>query len=125
MKNRKNYLKRRAKLRRLVNEGSVFETSFVCDTCGAVLYDFPLYDAKGCLKCGKWADDVCGDPDCPVCAKRPAYATGVSFETDSRAIARHALFRKRSLQDNYFHKTNGAARRKTRRSHYDIADKNI
>ncbi|WP_295130093.1 hypothetical protein [Ruminococcus sp.] len=69
MKNRKNYLKRRAKLRRLTNEGFAFETSTECEYCGERLYDFPLYDAKGCLKCGNWAEDVCGDPKCPCAAE--------------------------------------------------------
>lgn len=122
MKNRKKYLKSRARLRRLVNEGFVFETGFVCDNCGAMLYDFPLYDAKGCLKCGSWAEDVCGDPDCPVCANRPAYATGVYYEPDSRYISRHAMLRKRSLQDNYLHKTGGAAWKNDRRKLYKNTD---
>ena len=122
MKNRKNYLKRRARLRRLVNEGYVFETGYVCDTCGSMMYDFPLYDAKGCLKCGAWAEDICGDPFCPMCSNRPAYATGIFFEPDSRETVRHAILRKRSLQDNYLHKTGGAERRKRRRILYNITD---
>lgn len=106
MKNRKNYLRHREKLRRLVNEGWVFENSYVCDVCGSVLYDICMYDAKGCLSCDTWADDICSDPDCPVCLKRPATPRGVDFL--SRNIVGHAVSRKISLQDNYFHKTNGA-----------------
>ena len=118
MKNRKNYLKRRAKMRRLVNEGFAFETGRVCEVCGAELYDFPMYDALGCLACDRWAEDVCGDPDCPMCAKRPARPWGILFDAESELsghmTVRHALMRKRSLQDNYFHKKNGSESRKRR-----------
>ena len=118
MKNRKKYLKRRAKWRRLVNEGLIFETGFVCDECGAMLYDFPLYDTKGCISCGTWADDTCGDPNCELCSKRPASPLGVMFDADTELgghiAVRHALLRKRSLQDNYFHKNNGRKRREKR-----------
>ena len=112
MKNRRNCLKRRVKLRRLVNEGFVFETCYVCDICGAMLYDIPGYDAKGCLACDTWADDVCGDPECPVCSRRPATPWGIDFE--SRRITGHAVMRKNYLRDNYFHKKNGAERREKR-----------
>ncbi len=118
MKNRKNYLKRRSKLRRLVNEGFAFETGFVCDNCGGMLYDFPMYDAKACLACDTWAEDVCGDPDCPMCAKRPARPWGIVFDAGSELSGHmavyHALMRKRSLQENYFHKKNGSESRKRR-----------
>lgn len=120
MKNRKNYLKRRAKLRRLVNEGFAFETGFVCEVCGGMLYDFPMFDAKGCLVCDTWADDICDDPNCTLCAKRPSSPWGVEFL--SRTIAVHAVSRKISLQGNYFHKTNGAERAAARRLMYKELD---
>lgn len=116
LKNRKKYLKRRARLRRLINEGFAFETGYACEVCGEKLYDFPTYDARGCFKCGSWAEDVCGDPDCPMCGKRPASPLDVYFE--SRQTAAHALCRKRSLQDNYFHKSNGAVKHRKRRLQY-------
>ena len=118
MKNRKKYLKRRAKMRKLVIEGFAFETGRVCDVCGGMLYDFPLYDALGCLACDTWAEDICGDPNCVMCAKRPARPWGILFDAESELsghmAVRHALMRKRSLQNNFFHKKNGAERRKKR-----------
>lgn len=118
MRNRKNYLKRRAKMRRLVNEGFAFETGRVCEVCGAELYDFPMYDALGCLACDSWAEDICGDADCPMCAKRPARPWGVLYDADAELGGHlavwHAMLRKRSLQNNFFHKKNGAERRKKR-----------
>ncbi len=120
MNKRKKYIKRRAALRQLTNEGFAFETTYVCEICGEMLYDFPMYDAKGCLRCGNWAEDVCGDPDCKMCSKRPASALGVYFE--SRQLPIHALSRKRSLQDNYFHKSGGAEKKRKRRMLYDKLD---
>lgn len=119
MKNRKNYLKSRAKFRRLLNYGSVFETGFVCEICGGMLYDFPTYDAKGCIACDRWAEDVCGDPNCPVCSKRPESPWYVVFDANEavsrRRVVYRAMERKRYLQDNYFHKTSGAVRRRKKR----------
>lgn len=101
-----------------MNEGFAFETGFVCENCGAALYDIPMYDAKGCFACDAWADHVCSDPDCPVCSKRPATPLGAAFDMDEadgrRRVVYRALGRKRSLQDNYFHKTNGRERRRKR-----------
>lgn len=85
-----------------------------------MLYDIPMYDAKGCLACDTWAEDICSDPDCPMCSKRPATPWGVDFE--SRRIAGHSLVRKISLQDNYFHKKNGAEKHKAKRLLYDKLD---
>ena len=41
------------------------------DDCNGELILDKKHDAYYCTGCGKWVDDICGNPDCRFCKNRP------------------------------------------------------
>lgn len=119
MKNRKNYIKSRMKLRRIIDEECI-RLGRKCEVCGSNLYDMLKYDSICCLKCNTWLEEACEDVSCIFCKDRPQLPRDVVFSSTS--IVYHALGRKRHLQDNYSHKTNGADKHELKRLLYDKSD---
>ncbi|MCR5122476.1 MAG: hypothetical protein K6B74_08675 [Ruminococcus sp.] len=106
MKSRKGYLEYRDKCRRLAEYGG--RMSGECPFCGGNnIFDIAMYDAKFCMDCDKWLEDVCGDPECTFCAQRPYSPSGVLFEPPPFPRFNGSKDWRRM---NYQHKTDGAKR---------------
>lgn len=46
---------------------------FLCERCRRALLIYKkARDAYWCPRCDRWAEDVCGAEDCPLCDGRPA-----------------------------------------------------
>ena len=103
MKSRKGYLGYRQKCRRLEEYGG--RMSGECPLCGRDnIFQIAVYDAKFCMDCDKWLEDVCGDPACTFCANRPYSPSGVLFEAPFFSCSGSKDWRRL----NYQHKTDGA-----------------
>lgn len=112
MKSRKNYLRFRKNQFKWKQIG--WHSDSVCPDCGQKgIYQIDRYDAWCCIFCNVWLDEVCGDPDCPFCSKRPETPYGAYFLEDFEAGS--AGERKFWRRKNYQHKTDG--RRKHERKY--------
>ena len=112
MKNRKNYLKARKKRFKWDMVG--WHSDIPCAKCGQkTKYHIYKYDAWCCTSCNEWLEKPCGDPNCPMCGKRPETPLEVFFITDTEtgSAGRRKLWR----CENYQHKTDGMRKHKRRR----------
>lgn len=102
MKNRKNYLKARKKQFKWKFIG--WNSDYECPKCGkkTILHIYQ-YDARCCTSCNEWLEDICSDPECPFCSKRPLtpYEAYYTIETDIGSAGRKKDWRR----ENYQHKT--------------------
>lgn len=103
MKNRKNYLKAKKK-RHIWEKIGVFNKN-KCPFCGenGVIFIYEC-DAFGCIACNQWIDNVCGDPDCPLCSKREKT---LPYDFYWKYNSTDGLWRKMWRRDNYQHKKDG------------------
>ena len=112
MKNRKNYLKSRKKNFKCKLIG--WYSGSECRKCGKkTILQIEKYDSWCCITCNEWRDDVCGDPDCPFCSKRPATPYEAYYYLTEMEI--DGAYRKNWRRENYQHKTDGMKRHKKQR----------
>lgn len=120
MKNRKNYLRSRAKKRKIDKCG--LHVNGKCPECEEKdLFYYFRYDATCCVSCDTWIDKACNDPDCPYCSIRPSTPSEAFYlELDRKDRARKDWLRK-----NYQHKHDGALHHERKKELYDkiISDK--
>lgn len=116
MKNRKNYLKARKKQFKW-NLIGWHNTGSICPKCEKeTVFHIYKYDAWCCTSCNEWWDDVCGDPDCPFCGKRPETPYEMYFLADMEANS--VADRKYWRRKNYQHKTEGMKKHKRKKELY-------
>ncbi len=112
MKNRKNYLKSRKKNFKWKLIGWYSDSE--CRKCGKkAILQIEKYDSWCCITCNEWLDDVCGDPDCPFCSKRPETPYEAYYYLTE--IKKDGAYRKNWRRENYQHKTDGMKRHKKQR----------
>lgn len=112
MKNRKKYLAARKKQFKWNLIG--WHSDSECRKCGKkTIYQIYKYDSWCCVSCNEWHDDVCGDPDCPFCGKRPEtpYEAYCSIDVEAGS----AGWKKDWRRKNYQHKTEGMKKHKRKR----------
>ncbi|MDO5156975.1 MAG: hypothetical protein Q4D51_13535 [Eubacteriales bacterium] len=66
------------------------------------------YDARACIDCNEWLEEVCDEEQCPYCSGRPATPYEVYWNTDFEAGS--SQMRKMWRRDNYSHKMKGVRR---------------
>lgn len=42
-----------------------------CPSCGVPRVYAVLFDAFLCMRCNRWLEEACDDPDCDYCHRRP------------------------------------------------------
>ena len=112
MKNRKNYLKARKKQFKWKTIGWPSES--VCSKCGQkTIYHIYRYDAWCCISCNEWLDEICSDPNCPFCSRRPEtpYEAYYLSDVEIGSAGEKKLWRR----ENYQHKTDGMRKHKKHR----------
>lgn len=110
-KNRKKYLKYKAKLKSLNRYGVYFASK--CETCGTERFFYERYDAICCITCDEWVDERCGDPNCPYCSVRPSTPSEALWLETTRND-----WGKDWRRSNYQHKNDGRIRHEIKRKRY-------
>lgn len=113
MKNRKRYLRYKARLDKINKKGFWYGDSWQCPLCEGKIFHYDKYDAECCLACDIWLYDVCDDRICPYCASRPS--------TPSEAIFLEEV-RNRDIKDwrrrHYQHRNDGMLHHARKRQLY-------
>ncbi len=118
MKNRKRYLRYKAKQKKINKYGTWLGTE--CPICGEKgLFYYHRYDAECCVFCDSWIAAVCKDSNCPfcsICSRMPSEA--FSLEAFSFQDTANSL-KKDWLRRNYQHKNDGKLRHTHKRLLYE------
>lgn len=112
MKNRKNYLKARKKQFKWKLIGDFSNSK--CPKCGqeSILH-FYKYDAWCCISCNEWLENICDDPNCPLCYGRPKTPYEAYYLIDIEVGS--AGERKNWRRYNYQHKIDGMRKHQKKR----------
>lgn len=102
MKNRKRFLRYRARLAKIEKMGFWYGGSWQCPTCEEKVFHYDRYDAACCISCDIWLDEACDDPDCPYCVGRPATPSEALFLEEDQNTDKKEWRRR-----NYQHKNDG------------------
>ncbi len=111
MRNRKNALKYRKKIQW---EQIAYYLDTKCPKCSQkTVWQVYEYDAKCCILCNEWLDDVCGDENCYYCNNRPQTPYEVYYFSD--ISPNNATQKKNWRRQNYQHKTNEKIKHNTKK----------